>query len=214
VPRKFYGKDYFHWQSRVGAFGGWANLWKFENFISSESRVIDFGCGGGYLLRNINCKEKIGIEVNEEARRTATELGVVVYSSIEAVPDNWADVVISNHALEHCLHPLAELENIRGKLKIGGRVVFTVPCETVGRRYIANDRNHHLYSWSPGCLGNLFTEAGYIVDECKPLIHKWPKGYRIIARIGGKRVFHICCKVYGHLERSWFQVRISAHKPQ
>ena len=64
--QKYYNKKYFSWQSRVGEFGGRANLSKFAKFIRPDHHVIDYGCGGGYLLKNIKCKEadnkqKLGI---------------------------------------------------------------------------------------------------------------------------------------------------------
>jgi hypothetical protein len=62
------------------------------------------------------------------------------------------------------------------------------------------------------CLGNLFAEAGFNVEECKGFFHKWPPGYRTIARIGGRRVFELCCFLYGYVRRSWFQVRVVANR--
>jgi len=61
-------------------------------------------------------------------------------------------------------------------------------------------------------IGNLFVGAGFTIEEVKPYIHKWPPFYRKIAKWGGRHIFEICCKIYGRLERSWFQVRIVAHK--
>jgi 2-polyprenyl-3-methyl-5-hydroxy-6-metoxy-1,4-benzoquinol methylase len=65
---KHYNHKYFSWQKSIGEFGGWANLPKFMDYIKPEYNIIDFGCGGGYLLKNIECKHKIGIEVNPSAR--------------------------------------------------------------------------------------------------------------------------------------------------
>jgi hypothetical protein len=62
------------------------------------------------------------------------------------------------------------------------------------------------------CIGNLFTEAGYSVIESKPYKHKWPPKFRSIARIGGRRIFDIACRLYSRIERSWYQVRIIALK--
>jgi len=50
-----------------------------------------------------------------------------------------ADVIISNHALEHTLHPLQELEALLPKLKPGGKVVFVVPCESIARKHKPDD---------------------------------------------------------------------------
>jgi hypothetical protein len=62
------------------------------------------------------------------------------------------------------------------------------------------------------CIGNLFTEAGFSLIESRPYIHKWPPRYRAIARVGGRRLFEMACRIYGRLERSWFQVRVVAEK--
>ncbi len=85
-------------------------------------------------------------------------------------------------------------------------------CESISYSYKPKDINHHLYSWSPICIGNFFTEAGFSVIESSPYMHKWPHKYKFIAKVGGRRLFDIACRIYGRLERSWFQVRVIAEK--
>ncbi len=207
-----YDDKYFDWQASIGEFGGWANQSKFVEYISSNSRVLDFGCGGGFLLKGIKCSTKVGVEVNPSAAETARKHGIEVFGSVKEVPDGYVDVIISNNALEHTLQPLEELKSLYRKLKAGGKIVFVVPCESIFYSYKPNDINHHLYSWSPMCVGNLFTEAGFSLVESKPYIHKWPPKYKLIARVGGRRLFEIACRIYGRIERSWFQVRVIAEK--
>ncbi len=212
MPTEHYDERYFKWQKNLGEFGGWANITKFQKYIKPHFNVVDFGCGGGYLLKSLDCKGKIGIDVSQKAREQANALGINTFATSNQVEDGWADVIISDNALEHCFHPLEELKTLYPKLKHGGRIILVVPCESVRYRYIANDINHHLYSWSPMSLGNLFTEAGFVIEESKSYLHKWPKKYRFIARVGGRRLFDICCRIYARIERSWFQVRIVARK--
>ncbi len=207
-----YDREYFNWQSSVGEFGGWANRTKFLDYLSKEDAVLDFGCGGGFLLKGLSCRKKVGVEVNPSAAETAEKNGVEVYGSVAEVPDEYVDVIISNNALEHTLHPLEELKLLYGKLREVGKIVFVVPCESISYGYQPNDINHHLYTWSPMCLGNLFTEAGFKIIESKPYIHKWPPRYRWIARLGGRMFFDLACRIYGRVERSWFQVRVVAEK--
>ncbi|MES2621386.1 MAG: class I SAM-dependent methyltransferase [Bacteroidota bacterium] len=207
-----YDENYFNWQHDIGFFGGWANLVKFEEFITEDMNVIDFGCGGGFLLKNIRCKNKIGIEINDVARESASKRGIQSFKYVAEAPDDWADIIISNNALEHVNEPLSQLVALRPKLKKGGRIIFVVPCDSIKYEYVPNDVNYHLFSWSPMNLGNLFTEAGYKVIESKSFIHKWPPYYHTIAVRLGKRLFNLACRIYGHIETSWYQVRVVAEK--
>ena len=195
-----------------GSSGGWANLTKFRDYVQSGDDVLDFGCGGGYLLKNLNCSRRIGVEVNPAAAKIAEQNGVEVYLDTDDVPDESVDVIISNNALEHTLQPLDELKRLMPKLRENGTLVFVVPCESIQYDYKPGDINHHLYSWSPMCMGNLLTEAGYALHESKPYIHKWPKRYRRIAKLFGRNGFELACRIKGRLDRKWFQVRAVAHK--
>jgi 2-polyprenyl-3-methyl-5-hydroxy-6-metoxy-1,4-benzoquinol methylase len=105
----YYDLDYFNWQKDMGVFGGWANAHIFENSISRTDTVIDFGCGGGFLLRNLSCMDRIGIEPNLAAQESAKHLGIKCFSSPRNALDNLgeavADVIISTNALEHMRDP-------------------------------------------------------------------------------------------------------------
>lgn len=208
-----YDADYFAWQQRVGRFGGNANLIKFIKFISPDDIVVDFGAGGGCLLENLVCKTKIGIEINDSARAEAQTRGLSIVSSFSQIGSNSIDVVISNSALEHTDDPLGELREAYRVLKPGGKAIFVVPCESIGYRYRPMDINFHLFSWSPMCLGNLFTRAGFEVVESRAFIHKWPPGYLYVQRFGGWHVFHAVARLWGRVARRWFQVRCVAIKP-
>lgn len=207
-----YDNDYFNWQSPIGEFGGWANQTKFLEHVSPDQVVLDFGCGGGFLLKGLNCKRRLGVEVNPAAAESARDNGLEVFNRVVEVPDGLVDLIISNNALEHTLQPLEELKGLHEKLKPGGKAVFVVPCESIFYEYKPDDVNHHLYCWSPMCIGNLFTEAGFSVIESKAYIHKWPPKYRWVAKLAGRRIFELACRIYGRIERSWFQVRVVAEK--
>ena len=61
-------------------------------------------------------------------------------------------------------------------------------------------------------IANLFEEAGFSVVSSKSYIHKWPPGYRMIAKIGGRFLFEIACRLYARIERKWFQVIVVGKK--
>ena len=213
---KHYNKEYFDWQKKVGKFGAKANMFKFSKSIKDDLIILDFGCGGGYLLKEINCKKKIGIEPNITARKQVLENGISdVYENVDDCLKNFkeeVDLIISNHALEHVYNPLIELRKLKEILKVGGKIHFVVPCESISYKYDPiKDKNNHIYSWSPMNLGNLFKEAGFKVIYSKKLIHKWPPYYRWFAKFGW-RFFNIICIIYAHFARKWFQVEILAEK--
>ena len=216
-----YDAGYFEWQSKIGRFGGWANVTKFSRFIRPEFKVLDFGCGGGYLLANVVCREKIGIEVNPVARAEAQRQGIRALDSVLELDDGWADIIISNHALEHCSNPLQELQQLRPKVAPGGLVVFVLPCESIRHKYRPDDPNHHLFSWSPMSGANLFAEAGFRVLKSSAYIHTWPPRFlpSALRRIGGRALFEAGCRVYGALTylgltpTTSSQIRIIAQRP-
>jgi len=211
-----YNANYFDWQEGLGAFGGWADLHKFSRSISPKDVVLDFGCGGGFLLRNLSCKRRIGIEPNQSAASTLKANGIEHFlnsaDALHELGQGAVDVIISNHALEHTLDPLSELKRLLPLLRSGGVAHFVVPCEAISTLYMENDINHHLFTWCPQNLGNLFTEAGYKVEFSRPYIHKWPPYFKEIAKLGWP-IFNVACRLWGRIERRSFQVELRAVKP-
>jgi SAM-dependent methyltransferase len=136
--------------------------------------VVDFGCGTGHLLSLLDAREKLGIEVNAANRAVAATLGIETVARPEDVPSEYADVIVSHHALEHALHPLAELLELRRIVKPDGRLVLWLPIDDwrVQRRPV-RDKHHHLYTWTPRVIANLLSEARFAVTKSRVV----PIGY-------------------------------------
>lgn len=125
-----YDEEYFAWQKTVGEFGGKANLFKFKTYIGKTDDVLDFGSGGGYLLRNIDTQgKKLGVEINSSARENAERNGVDCVDDITKVQDSSIDVLISNHALEHVDDPAFYIREFKRVVRCGGKIVLCVPHE-------------------------------------------------------------------------------------
>src|SRR5882762_3212679 len=103
------GSRYFDWQNKNGGVAGRIEARKFKAYVKPTDAVLDFGCGGGHVLRNLNCARRVGVEINPAARTVAVQGGTECHESIARVEDNSFDVVISNHALEHVHFPISIL---------------------------------------------------------------------------------------------------------
>jgi SAM-dependent methyltransferase len=207
-----YDERYFAGQSADALFSGAAELRKFQPFIRPTDTVVDLGCGGGFLLAKLDCAKRIGVDVNPAALQNCQQLGLLVVDDLARIDDNCADVVISNHALEHMTDPYEKLLQVRRTLKSNGTAVFVVPCERYDFAFRPDDSDRHLYTWSPMNLGNLFQSAGFQVIECREYVHRWPPGRHAIVKLVGWTAFHLIARVYGVLSRRHSQVRIIARK--
>jgi len=194
---EYYDEIYFQWQQNMGRFGGKIQVHMFQPYIKADETVVEFGCGGGYLLDNIVAKEKIGIEINDAARAAATKNGIKSVKNVNDIPDNYADVIISTHALEHVENPMEILRELYKKLKCNGKIVFYVPNESCDTEYSRSEINNHLYTWNCLTIGNLFKAAGYFVHSVKRVQEVWPDNYEKIAQEVSYEVFEQFCKMGG-----------------
>jgi SAM-dependent methyltransferase len=196
------GESYFAWQGMVGVLGARLNVGKFDQHIGPDDTVVDFGTGGGWLLEALPGAEHVGIEPNPHARGSAISRGLRVVESPRDLPDGFADVVISNHALEHTLRPYDELRELHRILKPRGRLVLSLPLDDwrKQKQIDAADTNHHLYTWTPLLLRNLLTEVGFQVHQVKVITHAWPPNAAVLSRLPSP-VFDAMARVWSVLLR-------------
>jgi SAM-dependent methyltransferase len=207
-----YNKKYFNWQSKVGQFGAIANQIKFKDYIKDNQKVLDFGCGGGYMLSTFQNIKKYGVEINPNGKRIAERNGLKIFLRSKELPSNFFDLVISNNALEHTDNPLFELKELNRSLKKRGKICIIVPLDSIKYNYKKNDKDFHLYSWSPMNLGNLLTAAGFKVLESKPFIHKWFPFHQVVKKFISWNLFNFLCRIYGRIDNKWYQIRALAIK--
>ena len=209
----FYNRNYFEYQKEIGEFGGRANLFKFEKHITITDKVLDFGCGGGFLLKNINCKEKTGVEINKVAREYCNNVNNInCFEKIDIIEDNAYDIIISNHCIEHVDSPVDILKQLYKKLKKGGKIIIVVPNHTNNVRFKTNDVDFHFYSFSPANIGNLLVYSGFELVSSKKLRHTWPPKYFFIEKYFTLNVFHFFAKVYSFFNNKTRQTIAIAKK--
>lgn len=196
------GATYFAWQNSASLFRGKINAHKFAQYVRPTDTVLDFGCGGGGLLANLNCRRKIGIEINPNAKKELDALAIENHTTLTDVGAETADVVISDHALEHVPGPIAALREMRRVIRPDGILAACVPIDNWRHynQYEREDQNHHLYTWTAQSFGNCLYEAGFDVIDIYGRIYAWP-GRWTVACYGRLPywLFRAICYTYGKI---------------
>lgn len=121
-------------------------LWKvlcnnfFQDYIDRKATVLDLGAGFCEFINNIDCKNKLAVDINPEICRFVAD-GVRTFitscTDMKDIKDNSVDVVFSSELFEHLKNTdelLAGLLEIRRILKDKGRLIILCP----NIRYLSN----------------------------------------------------------------------------
>ena len=207
VTKEFH-KNFEHRYDKITAA---ANSWIFQDFINPTDSVLQFWCGGGYLLNSLVCGQKFGVDANpkyiDHARST---FGFRVEPTLDEFSN--LDVVISSHTLARLPNPAQALSDMYRVLKDNGVLVVLVPCEGYKNKYVELNFEQHLYSWSPMDIGNLVHYIGFSILSVERICHRIPPKGALILEYGGDRLFHLMCGIYGRLRPSLTQIRVVALK--
>ncbi len=204
-----YDKKYWKYQKQIGQnlFHSHFVSEKFIPEIKPSDKVLDFGCGGGFVLNSFNCKKKFGIEINSHAQKQAKSFGITVVESFDDLKSKYFDIVISNSALEHINNPLEILVQSHRVLKKNGKLIFSVPHEDLSYNFQHNDINQHLYTWSPMSFGNLIQKAGFkILKVVTKKIITPPFAYYFY-RLFGLKGYKLAGKLYRALRKLFIPIK-------
>jgi len=103
-----------------------------SNMIEENARVLDLGCGNGYLLKLLKDKKKIkgnGIEISQTEVIQCLEKGLSVIQGdidegLQQIPDKYYDYVILNQTLQSTHNPDFVLEEM---LRAGKKCIVSFP---------------------------------------------------------------------------------------
>ena len=189
---------YSTWQVRSCDSLGVEAARRFQPYIERGDVCLDFGCGGGGILVALEVGKRIGVEPNPVSRELASKRGIETVSSLDEIPDESIDIIISNHALEHCRRPFDEVVAMRRVLRHESKVVLVLPMDDWrrSRSYHTRDINHHLYAWTPLHIGNLLTDAGFEIDSIEIVRHAYPRGAGFLWQYLPEVVFDAICRCW------------------
>lgn len=195
-----YSKKYFQWYEKIGKIGGKVNLKFFKNYIEKDDTILDFGCGGGFLLENIECKDKYGFEINDYILQKENK--IKIFSNFNDLKNIQFDKIISNQVLPHLIDPRKEILQLKKLLKKNGLIISVFTSDGRQVEFEKGDINFKCYSWSPISIGNFFESCGFEIIVCKSFLFRWPPFYEKIYNIFGINIFNIFSYIYGFIMRN------------
>ena len=107
-------------------------MFKINDWISRDSKVLDLGCGDGSLLNDLR-KEKstsgLGIEIDSEKIKTCLKKGIsVIEQDIDSGLENFGnqsfDYVVMSQSIQALKKPEVALEEI---VRIGKECIVSIP---------------------------------------------------------------------------------------
>lgn len=156
---------------------------KFINKISYKitippqygGKILDIGCGDGKGLLKLKESgwETYGVETSDLAAdyvRRKYNINVITGTVEDAVfKDEFFDVIILSHVLEHISNPKTTLLEINRILKNGGILVISIPnvdsfeAKTFKKYWTAWELPRHLYHFTPTTIYSLLNSTGFDV---------------------------------------------------
>lgn len=139
----------------------------------NEGSILDIGCGDGSLLKYMKELgwQSYGIDMNEGSSRYAREvLGLdVLCGRLEETdyPQEFFDVIILFHVMEHLNNPSEALKRIYSLLKKDGFLFIEVPnfnsfeARVFRSKWVGIAAPVHLYHFTPRTLEKMLWNCGF-----------------------------------------------------
>lgn len=202
-----------------------------------EGRILDVGCGPGKLLRVLRERgwDCYGVDFSSvvvEHARNNYGLNVELGDLLEVTyKDNFFDVVLFNHSLEHMYNPVGTLKEALRILKPGGLLLIYIPnagsfeARLFGKWWAAWDVPRHLFHFSKKTMSRLIMNAGFRLVDIKDglgtasFLGSVNYIYKYVFRVNVRHdrfIRHLVagplCTVVGHLGYGW-EMKVYAEKP-
>ena len=139
----------------------------------TKANVLDIGSGEGnnlFVLKGVQPDSNYyAIEPSESSQKILKHKNIKLVASDVDVDwekgyENYFDIIIMRHVLEHFLDPTSVLEKVRTTLKDNGILYIAVPDNLKRKRNKGWLRVPHTYYFNKYSLTNILLKAGFSVS--------------------------------------------------
>jgi 2-polyprenyl-3-methyl-5-hydroxy-6-metoxy-1,4-benzoquinol methylase len=158
---------------------------KIIELITPETKVLDVGCGAGSLMQllrdRINC-DCTGIDISRVAINIVRNMGF--YGFVTKLPDlpceildRKFDFVTAIEIFEHLYHPEKTLRALKNVIKPGGKLIVTVPNDTMK----PEETDDHVNSFTVESLRAL-VKPYFGIEKCI-VVKSWVHEYIVLSAV-------------------------------
>jgi SAM-dependent methyltransferase len=152
-----YGDDYEKFVSSDEVHSGAEGAERVTRELADrdQGNFLDYGCGGGYLLREVskfgwNC---FGLEFNARFNQDTGDSGTMIISDLDQLPPElYFDVIHMGDVIEHLTNVNDEMPKILNRLKPGGLFIAQGPLEANFNLFLSGLRLKRFISHSDSSM--------------------------------------------------------------
>ena len=148
------------------------------SFLQSlkKGKILDVGCGLGFLLSGLDSQfDKYGVEVSHFAAEHASKWGKIHVGELTGAGyrENFFDIVVLYHVVEHMEDPIKNILEIHRILKPGGIFLLGTPdfdsgcARRFGKDYRMLHDHTHISLFTNDSMHRFLRDYGFVIDSVK-----------------------------------------------
>jgi SAM-dependent methyltransferase len=139
---------------------------EFMGPITNDEKIVELGCGGNKMVPFSTGIDRVpcGTKIPHVEQVSVADIVTDVQERIP-LEDEYADIVIARHILEHCIDPIKTVRYWNRILKTGGKLILAVPDEGLIKGIPTNPE--HVHAFTQDSLKSVMSVCGFKEVESK-----------------------------------------------